>query len=239
MHILAVVQSHPRRQPCPQTPHLMGTLPPQTEGIEELVIDRLHDLTEGSHPLPQTLGPASLFGVALGWMDDLSSVALQPTPVVFSPLEAFVGHVDSREGRTHADEPRVGVGPQREEGLGQRLVCGGGGAETETCDHPGRLYGGQNREALVPPYTVRPSDVGLSGEPAMSTALCIPDEHRRTIECLVGMSPILQHLPQLHGDLLDGLRIEAHETVELGAAWQCGECSSQRSISVAVEVSFA
>src|SRR5215210_6448659 len=106
----------------------------------------------------------------------------------------------------------------------------------------GSLYGGQNREALVPlvpPYAVRPPDVGLSGEPSLSTALCIPDGHRRTIECLVGMSPILQHLPQLHGDLLDGLRIEAHETVELGAAWQCGECSSQRSISVAVEVSFA
>ena len=47
-------------------------------------------------------------------MDDLSSVVLQPTPVVFSSLEAFVGHVDSREGRTHADEPGVGVSPQRE-----------------------------------------------------------------------------------------------------------------------------
>src|SRR5215216_3931828 len=234
-----VVQSHPPRQTRPQTPHLMGTLPPQTEGIEELLVDSLHDLTEGSHPLPQTLGPASLLGVALGRMEDFSSVALQPTPVVFSSLKAFVGHVDPTEGRTHADEPRVGVSPQREEALGQRLVCGGGGAETETRDHPRRLYGGQNREALVPPYAVRPSDVGLSGEPAMSTALCILDGHRRTIECLVGMSPILQHLPQLHGDLLDGLRIEAHETIELGAAWQCGECSSQMTISVAVEVPFA
>jgi hypothetical protein len=67
----------------------VGTLPPQTEGIEELVVDRLYDLTEGSHPLPQTLGPG-LFRVALGRMDDLGSVALQPTPVVFSSLEAFV-----------------------------------------------------------------------------------------------------------------------------------------------------
>src|SRR5215211_1469835 len=73
----------------------------------------------------------------------------------------------------------------------------------------------------------------------MSPALGVPAGHRRTIECLVGMSPILQHLPQLHGDLLDGLRIEAHETVELGAVWQCGECSSHMIISVAVEVPFA
>src|SRR5215217_8153924 len=234
-----VVQGHPRRQSSSQTSDLVGPLPPQAEGVKQLVVDRLYDLTEGSHPPPQTLGPASLFGVALGRMDDLSSVALQPTPVVFGSLKAFVGHVDPREGRTHAWEPRVGVSPHREEALGQRLVCGGGGAETEAHDHPRRLYGGQNREALIPPYAVRPSDVGLSGEPAMSTALCILDGHRRTIECLVGMSPILQHLPQLHGDLLDGLRIEAHETIELGAAWQCRECSSQMTISVAVEVPFA
>ena len=50
---------------------------------------------------------------------------------------------------------------------------------------------------------------------------------------------LLQYLPQLHGDLLDALRIEAHETVELGAAWQCRECSSQMTISVAIEVPFA
>src|ERR687898_1643696 len=89
-----VVQSHPRRQTRPQTSDLVGTLPPEAEGIEELVVDRLHDLTEGSHPLPQTLGPASLFGVAFGRMDDLDSVALQPTPVVFGPPKALVGHVD-------------------------------------------------------------------------------------------------------------------------------------------------
>src|SRR5215210_4922422 len=197
-----VVQSHPRRKTRPQTAHLMGTLPPQAEGVEELVVDRLYDLTEGSHPPPQTLGPGH-FGVTLGRMDDLGSVALQPTPVVFGSLEAFVGHVDPREGRTHAWEPRVGVSPHREEALGQRLVCGGGGAETEAHDHPRRLYGGQNREALIPPYAVRPSDVGLSGEPSMSTALGSPNGHRRTIESLVGLSPILQHLPQFHGDLLD------------------------------------
>ena len=30
--------------------------------------------------------------------------------MVFGAFEAFVGHVGSREGRAHADEPRVGVG---------------------------------------------------------------------------------------------------------------------------------
>src|SRR5918995_2329425 len=127
-----VVQSHPRPQTRPHPPHLRGTLPPKSEGVEELVVDRLHDLTEGSQPPPQTLGPASLFGVALGRMDDLGSVALQPAPMVLYSLEALVGHVDPTEERTHADEPRVGVGPHREEGLSQWLVCGRGGAQTET-----------------------------------------------------------------------------------------------------------
>ena len=59
----------------------MGTLSPEAEGIEELVVDRLDDLTDGGYPPPQTLGPGH-FGVALGRMDDLGSVALQPAPVV-------------------------------------------------------------------------------------------------------------------------------------------------------------
>jgi hypothetical protein len=69
-------------------------------------------------------------------MDHLRSVALQPAPVVLYSLEALIGHVESREGRAHADEPGIGSGPQREEGLGQGLVGGGGRAETETRYHP-------------------------------------------------------------------------------------------------------
>ena len=65
-----VVQSHPRRQSSTQTLDLVGTLPPQAEGIEELVIDRLDDLTYPGNPPPKRLGPG-LFGVALGWMDHL------------------------------------------------------------------------------------------------------------------------------------------------------------------------
>jgi hypothetical protein len=92
-------------------------------------------------------------------MDDLGSVAFQPTPMVPFSLEAFVCDVGSREGRARADEPRVGISPQREEGLGQWLIGGRGRAETETRYYPGRLYSGQKREALVPPYAVGPTDV--------------------------------------------------------------------------------
>ena len=63
-----IVQSDPRRQARAQTLKLMGPLPPQTEGVEELVVDALHDLAYASDPPPQALGPY-LQGVAFGWAE--------------------------------------------------------------------------------------------------------------------------------------------------------------------------
>src|SRR5215208_318015 len=234
-----VVQRHPRRQPRSQTPDLVGTLPPEPEVVEDFVVDTLADRTYPADPLPKRLGPASLFGIALGRMDLLRSVALQPAPMVVCSLEALVGHVGSREGRAHAEEPGICSGPHREKALGQGLVGGGGTAETETRYHPGRLYGGQKGEALVPSYAVGPADVGLSGQPSMPPALCVPDGHGRTIECLVGLRLTLQRLPQLHGDLLEGGGVEAHEAVELGTVREGRERSSQMGLGIAVEVPFA
>jgi hypothetical protein len=67
----------------------MGTLPPQPEGVEQFVVDTLHDLRYPGDPPPQALGPASLFGVALGRMDYLRSVVIEPAAMVFSTFEAF------------------------------------------------------------------------------------------------------------------------------------------------------
>src|SRR5215217_6564771 len=53
------------------------------------------------------------------------------------------------------------------------------------------------------------------------------------------MSLTLQHHPQLHGDLLDVLGIESHETVELGTVWKGRECCSEMGLSVGVEVPLA
>src|SRR5215204_4470665 len=233
-----VVQRNPRRETGSQTPDLVGPLPPEAQGVEELIVDCLHDLTDRGNPPPQALGPG-LSGVSLGRMDYLRPVAFEPAPVVLFSLEAFVGHVDSREGCTHACEPRVGVSPQRQEALGQWLIGGGGTPETETRYCPGGLYSGKQGEALVPPYAVGPADVGLSGEPAMPAALGVPDGHSRAIECLVGRSLTLQHFPQFHSDLLDVLSIESHEPVELGTVWKGRECCSQMCLGVAVEVPFA
>src|SRR5215212_2633824 len=83
-----VVQSHPRRQTCSQSLKLMGPLPPQAEGVEQLVVGALHDLADGGHPPPEALGPASLFRVPFGRMDDSSPVMMEPLEVVFGAFEA-------------------------------------------------------------------------------------------------------------------------------------------------------
>jgi hypothetical protein len=153
----------------------MGPLLPQAEGVKQLVVDRLYDLTNAGDPPPQALGPGLLGVAPTGRMDDLGSVALQPTPMIVFCLEAFVCDVGSpEEGRARAFEPRVGISPHREEGFGQWLIGARGRAETETRYYPGGLYSGQNRETLVPAYAVGPTDVGLSGEPAVSAALGVP-----------------------------------------------------------------
>jgi len=85
-----VVQANPRRQAGSQPTQLMRSLPPQTEGVEELVVDVLHDLAYPCNPLPQALGPASLARVSFGRMDDLCSVALLPAAVVLEPFETLV-----------------------------------------------------------------------------------------------------------------------------------------------------
>ena len=83
-----VVQRHPRRQTCSQSLKLMRPLPPQTKGVEELVVGTLYDLADCGHPSPQMLGPG-LERVSFGRMDDARPVALSPAAVVLGSFETF------------------------------------------------------------------------------------------------------------------------------------------------------
>src|SRR5687767_7675641 len=99
----------------------MGALPPQAEGVEELVIGVLYDLADACDPPPQAFGPASLAGVAFGRMDDVCPVTFEPPPMVLGALKAFVCYVGSHSSRAHADESSVRSSSQGEEGLSQLL----------------------------------------------------------------------------------------------------------------------
>src|ERR687897_1022969 len=222
-----VVQRHPRRQASPQSLKLMGPLPPEAEGVEQLLVDALHDLADARDPPPQTFGPASLAGVAFGRMDDVRSVTLEPPEVVFSALEALVGYVGSRSGRAHADEPSVGLGSQDEEGFRHLLVGCGSVREAEARYDPGRVRGGQQAETFVPSQAVGPSDVRTTGQPSMSPALTVSDRHSRAIQSFVRRPLSVQDSDQVHDESFDEICVGTHEAVELRAIWQGGKSIAQ------------
>ena len=87
-----VVQSYPRCQTRSQSLKLVGPLPPQTEGIEELVVDALHDLTDRGDPSPEPFRPR-LAAVTFKRMDYPRPVALLPPSVVLGAFETLVGYV--------------------------------------------------------------------------------------------------------------------------------------------------
>jgi hypothetical protein len=101
-------------------------------------------------------------------MDQLRPVALQPAAMVFGALEALLGNVSPPEGRAHAPQAGVRIGPELEEGLGQRLLGRRASAETKARDHPGAIDRAEQRETLLPAQPVGPAQaVGPSGEPSI------------------------------------------------------------------------
>src|SRR5215208_6065829 len=78
LHSRSCAMPRDRRQTSSQAPQLVRPLPPEAEGVEEFVVDALHDLADGSYPSPQALGPAPLAAVAFRRMDDARPVAFQP-----------------------------------------------------------------------------------------------------------------------------------------------------------------
>src|SRR3954468_7070586 len=63
----------------------MGPLPPQTESVEQLIVDALYDLTDAGYPAPEQLGPYFTAGVALGRADEPRPVRSNRATVCDSP----------------------------------------------------------------------------------------------------------------------------------------------------------
>jgi hypothetical protein len=66
----------------------VGQFPPQTEDVEELIVDALHDLTDAGDPSSETFGPR-LSAVAFRRMDYPRPVSLLPPEVVLGALETL------------------------------------------------------------------------------------------------------------------------------------------------------
>jgi hypothetical protein len=74
----------------------MRTIPPQAKSVEQLIVDAFDDLADGGYPPPEPLGPV-LFGVSLGRVNNLRSVAFEPTPMVLGTFETLIGYVGTKQ----------------------------------------------------------------------------------------------------------------------------------------------
>src|SRR5215204_1546646 len=217
----------------------MGPLPPEAEGVEQLVVDALHNLAYCGHPASQALGPASLARVSFGRMDDGCSVALLPAAVVLGSLKALVSYVGSPADRSHADEPLVWLSPHGEEGFRQMLVGGRSTSEAEARDDPSRVDGGQQAKAFVPSQTITPTDVSLPGHPSMPSTLAVPGRHSRAVQRFVRALWRLQQSRQMQDESLDEFCVQTHAAVELRAVGQSRKSRAQLGLGVAVEIPLA
>jgi hypothetical protein len=76
----------------------MRTIPPQAEGVEQLIVDAFDDLADCGYPPPEPLGPV-LFGVSFRRVNNLRAVAFEPTLMVLFTLKALVGYVGTTAER--------------------------------------------------------------------------------------------------------------------------------------------
>jgi hypothetical protein len=75
----------------------MGPFTIKTEGMLELVLDRLHDLADSREPAPQGPGPWRL-AMPLGRADDLCSKEPPPYCMVSLPLKTLVDDIRASGG---------------------------------------------------------------------------------------------------------------------------------------------
>src|ERR671932_260671 len=136
----------------------MGPFTVEAEGMPELLIDRLHDLTHPSQPAPEPLGPRRST-IALRRADDLSAIGCPPGLLVGFPFEALVDHIRPTGRSTHARQARVGMATEGKERLRQGLIFGAGRPKAKASDHPKGVDRQQEREALIPAQPIAPADI--------------------------------------------------------------------------------
>src|SRR5215471_19636463 len=103
-----VMQGHLRRQTRLKPTEVMGPFPIEAEGMPELLIHSLDDLTHPRPPAPEPLGPRRST-MALGRAADLGAIGLPPGLLLGVPFEALVDGIRPPGRGTHARQVRVGM----------------------------------------------------------------------------------------------------------------------------------
>lgn len=216
----------------------MGSFPNQAEGVEQLVVDGFHDLTQTCQPVPPGFGPF-LFTALMGRADNLCGILVKPASMQLISGEAFVGQIDALGGRTGTEQPRAAMVPDGEKGFGQAMVVATGWGKAKASNDSHRRNRGKQMKTLIPANAIAPADIGLPSQPTAATSLGISSWDARTVQDFIQAALSLQMLDQVQSEGHDDIAVPALQAVELAAIWQTGKSRSQVLPDVAVEGPFA
>src|SRR5262245_12104245 len=195
-----------QRDLCRQTrlksAEVMGPFTVEAEGMLELLIHGLHNLTHPSQPAPKPLGPRRST-IALRRTDDLSAIGLPPGLLVGLPFEALVDNRRPTGRCTYARQARVGMTAQGKERLRKGLILRTRRPETEAGDHPPGVDRQEHMEAFIPAQPVAPTNIGQAWQPSGSATLRIAGRDPGAIEGFIGTV--------LGGQELDEMQKKRHE----------------------------
>src|SRR5213079_2502733 len=233
-----VMQSDFRRQARLKAVQRVRAFTSQPEGIEQLVIDGLNDLTQPSQPASPGFGPAH-FTALVRRADHLCTILRVPAAMQVIACKAFISDIDALRRSADTGQTRRGMPPNSKEGFGQRMVIATGGGEAKAGDHTRRGNRGEQMEALIPTNAIAPADIGLSGQPSAATSLGISRGNARTVQRFIQATLRLQLVHQVQTESHDDIALLTLQAIELLALRQGRKRRSQVAQRVAIEGAFA
>lgn len=129
-----IVQSNFRSQASLKARHVMRAFARQAEGIEQLVIDGLDDLSQMGQPTTQSFGP-TLLAPLMRRGDQIYLILLLPLLSGAFPCKPFISKIRSLSGQTDTQQVRRRVMAGGKQGRGQLLIVGTRTSKAEPGNH--------------------------------------------------------------------------------------------------------
>src|SRR4051794_28206535 len=161
-----IVQSHFGGQASLKPRQVMGTLPCQTEGIQELVVDGFDDLPQVCQPAPQGFGPMDSSAGLMRWSKQIDLVLLVPAKSWSRPGKAFVGYIRPLSRQATAWQLWRRCVTSSKQGGCQVLIMRARTSKAKTCNDSLSRDAQQEMEAFVPANAITPADICLTSQPA-------------------------------------------------------------------------
>ena len=242
MHIepeTEIVQSHFCGQASLKPGQLMGTLPSQTKGVQEFIVDRFDDLPNARQPAAQGFGPTRMFAHLMRWRHQLDLILLVPPTSWSLSRKPFVGHIRPMSRQSSAGQPwRRGV-TSGKQGGSQVLIMRARTSKTKARNDSLGRDAQQEMEAFIPADAITPPDICLTSQPAQSAPLRITGHRSRAVEYFIGRVLRLQKLHQKQGEGGNCIPVGSLQPMALATIRQLRKRLSQVLVCIAGKRSLA